>query len=83
MLNIPAILAEYESERVRDELLFVLDRHWKRLGRTLDPADVTDAQAIAAVESITHGNFRFLEGLFRQITCVLIPTNSKPSPMTS
>ena len=30
----------------RQELLFVLTRHWKRLGRTLDPEDFTDAQAI-------------------------------------
>jgi hypothetical protein len=29
----------------RDELLFVLDRHWNRLGRTLDPDDVIEAAA--------------------------------------
>ncbi|MDN4507811.1 AAA family ATPase [Dietzia kunjamensis] len=55
----------------KDELLFVLDRHWKRLGRTLDPDDFTDAQAIAAIERITRGNFRLLERLFPQITRVL------------
>ena len=55
----------------RDELLFVLDRHWKRLGRTLDPDDFTDAQAIAAIERITRGNFRLLERLFPQIIRVL------------
>lgn len=55
----------------RDELLFVLDRHWKRLGRSLDPDDFTDAQAIAAIERITRGNFRLLERLFPQITRVL------------
>jgi DNA transposition AAA+ family ATPase len=55
----------------RDELLFVLDRHWKRLGRTLDPEDFTDAQAIAAIERITRGNFRLLERLFPQIARVL------------
>ena len=55
----------------RDELLFVLDRHWKRLGRTLDPDDFTDAQAIAAIERVTRGNFRLLERLFPQIQRVL------------
>ncbi len=55
----------------RDELLFVLTRHWKRLGRTLDPDDFTDAQAIAAIERITRGNFRLLERLFPQIARVL------------
>lgn len=55
----------------RDELLFVLDRHWKRLGRTLDPEDFTDSQAIATIERITRGNFRLLERLFPQITRVL------------
>ncbi|WDF31975.1 AAA family ATPase [Arthrobacter agilis] len=55
----------------REELLFVLDRHWKRLGRTLEPDDFTDAQAIAAIERITRGNFRLLERLFPQINRVL------------
>lgn len=55
----------------RDELLFVLTRHWKRLGRTLDPEDFTDAQAIAALERITRGNFRLLERLIPQIARVL------------
>ncbi|MDF2047730.1 AAA family ATPase, partial [Microbacterium sp. Kw_RZR3] len=55
----------------RDELLFVLDRHWKRLGKTLDADDFTDAQAIAAIERITRGNFRLLERPFPQIQRVL------------
>ena len=55
----------------RDELLFVLQRHWKHLGRDLDPDDFTDAQAIAAIERITRGNFRLLERLFPQINRVL------------
>lgn len=55
----------------RDELLFVLDQHWKRLGRTLNPEDFTDAQAVAAIEVITRGNFRLLERLFPQIARAL------------
>ena len=39
----------------KDELLFVLNRHWRRLGRELDPEDFTDAQAIAAIERLTRG----------------------------
>ncbi len=54
-----------------DELFFVLDRHWKRLGHTLNPDDFTDAQAIAAIQRITRGNFRLLERLFPQIQRVL------------
>ena len=41
------------------------------LGRTLNPDDFTDAQAIAAVERVTRGNFRLLERLFPQISRVL------------
>lgn len=55
----------------REELLFVLNRHCKRLGRTLDPDDFTDAQAIAVIERITRGNFRIIERLFPQIRRVL------------
>jgi len=54
-----------------DELLFVLERQWRKLGKTLDPDDFTDAQAIAAVQRITRGNFRLLERLLPQIQRVL------------
>ena len=49
----------------------MLTRHRKRLGRTLVLEDFTDAQAIAAVEPITWGNFRLLERLFPQIARIL------------
>lgn len=54
-----------------DELQFVLERHWRKLGKTLDLNDFTDAQAFAAVERTTRGNFRLLERLFPQIERVL------------
>jgi DNA transposition AAA+ family ATPase len=44
-----------------DELTFVLTRHWRKLGLSLDDADFTDTQAIAR---ITGGNFRLLHRLF-------------------
>lgn len=55
----------------QDELQFVLERHWRSLGKTLDPEDFTDAQAIATIARITRGNFRLLERLFPQIQRVL------------
>lgn len=54
-----------------DELLFVLQRHWRALGKTLDPEDFTDAQTIAAITRVTRGNFRLLERLFPQIERIL------------
>ncbi len=54
-----------------DELAFVLSRHWRKLGLTLDLTDFTDAQAVAAVGRITHGNFRLVHRLFVQIERVL------------
>jgi DNA transposition AAA+ family ATPase len=54
-----------------DELTFVLTRHWRRLGLTLDDADFTDTQAIASIARITGGNFRLLQCLFVQIGRIL------------
>jgi len=54
-----------------DELLFVLERQWRKLGHDLNPDDFTDAQAVAAIERITRGNFRLLERLLPQIQRVL------------
>jgi DNA transposition AAA+ family ATPase len=54
-----------------DELAFVLTRHWRRLGLSLDDADFTDAQAIASIARITGGNFRLLHRLFVQIGRIL------------
>jgi DNA transposition AAA+ family ATPase len=54
-----------------DELTFVLTRHWRQLGLSLDSADFTDTQAIAAISRITNGNFRLLHRLFIQIERIL------------
>ena len=55
-----------------DELTFVLTRHWRTLGLSLDSADFTDTQAIAAISRITSGNFRLLHRLFVQIERILL-----------
>lgn len=54
-----------------DELAFVLSRHWRRLGLTLDLDAFTDTQAIAAVARITRGNFRLLHRLFTQVDRIM------------
>ncbi len=54
-----------------DELAFVLSRHWRKLGLTLDLTDFTDAQAVAAVSRVTRGNFRLVHRLFVQIERVM------------
>jgi DNA transposition AAA+ family ATPase len=54
-----------------DELAFVLTRHWRSFGLTLDDADFTDTQAIASIARITGGNFRLLHRLFVQIERIL------------
>jgi len=54
-----------------EELTFVLTRHWRKLGMTLDDADFTDHQAVASIARITGGNFRLLHRLFVQIERIL------------
>jgi hypothetical protein len=55
----------------QEELHFVLERRWHKLGQTLSPEDFTDAQAIAAVARITRGNFRLIDRLFAQVERVM------------
>ena len=54
-----------------EELRFVLERRWHKLGQTLDPDDYTDAQAIAAIARITRGNFRLVDRLFSQMERIM------------
>ena len=49
----------------------MLTRPWRTLGLSLDNADFTDTQAIAAISRITNGNFRLLHRLFVQIERIL------------
>ncbi|WP_308291972.1 AAA family ATPase [Pseudarthrobacter cellobiosi] len=55
----------------QEELHFVLERRWHKLGQTLNPEDFTDAQAIAAVARITRGNIRLIDRLFTQVERVM------------
>jgi DNA transposition AAA+ family ATPase len=55
-----------------DELTFVLTRHWRTRGLSLDSAEFTDTQAMAAISRITRGNFRLLHRLFVQIERILL-----------
>ncbi|GAP60786.1 potential ATP-binding protein [Arthrobacter sp. Hiyo1] len=54
-----------------EELRFVLDRRWHRLGQDLNPDDFTDSQAVAAIARITRGNFRLIDRLFTQMERVM------------
>ena len=49
----------------------MLTRRWRDLGLSLDDADFTDAQAVAAIVRMTGGNFRLLHRLFVQIERIL------------
>jgi len=53
------------------EVRFILEYHWERLGLKLDTADFTDSEAVAAVVRITGGNFRLIHRLFAQIRRIL------------
>jgi DNA transposition AAA+ family ATPase len=50
-----------------DGLRLILTHKWAQLGLTLNPEDVTDAEAIGAILRITSGNFRLIQRLFSQI----------------
>src|SRR3954469_24200429 len=50
-----------------EELRFVLERHWARLGGALRADDFTDQEAVAAVARITGGNFRLLNRPLAQV----------------
>lgn len=63
--------AHHDRPLQDDELTFVLTRHWRQLGLSLDSTDFTDTQAMAAISRITRGNFRLLHRLFVQMERIL------------
>jgi hypothetical protein len=54
-----------------EEMVFVLEHHWQKIGSALQPNDFTDQEAVAAVIRVTAGNFRLLQRLFSQIERIL------------
>ena len=54
-----------------EEMQFVLQHKWQQLGLSLDLSDFTDAEAVAAIIRITHGNFRLMQRLLSQVERVL------------
>lgn len=55
----------------RDEMDFILSKHWRKLGRNFDADDFSDHQAAATITRLTGGNFRLLQRLFNQIERIL------------
>ena len=54
-----------------EEMQFVLEHHWEKLGCSLSPDDFTDKEAVATAIRVTAGNFRLLHRLFNQIERIL------------
>lgn len=55
----------------KEEMLFILQHHWEKLGLELDQKNFSDTEAIAAVARITNGNFRLIHRLFSQIKRIM------------
>ena len=55
----------------KEEMDFILEHHWKRLGCTLDPDDFTDQEAVSAIFRTSAGNFRLLQRLFSQVERIM------------
>ena len=63
-----------------DEMHFILEHKWHHLGLQWQPAELTDAEAMAAIIRITGGNCRLLQRLFAQIERFCRLTNFIQSP---
>lgn len=55
----------------KNEMLFILEHHWSKLGLDLDRKNFADTEAVAAVARITNGNFRLIHRLFSQIKRIM------------
>jgi DNA transposition AAA+ family ATPase len=59
--------AHHDRPRQGDERTCVLTRHGRQRGWSLDRADFTDTQAMAAISRLTTGHFRLLHRVFVQM----------------
>ncbi len=55
----------------KEEMLFILEHHWRKLGLELHRKDFSDTEAVAAIIRITNGNFRLVHRLFSQIKRIM------------
>ncbi len=55
----------------KEEMVFILEHHWNKLGLDLDRKDFSDTEAVAAIARITDGNFRLIHRLFNQIKRIM------------
>lgn len=51
----------------QDETRFVLEQHWQRWGGAIRGDEFADQEAVAAVITITAGNFRLIDRLMSQV----------------
>lgn len=54
-----------------EEMFFILEHHWSKLGLALDRKNFSDTEAVATVARATNGNFRLIHRLFSQIKRIL------------
>lgn len=54
-----------------EEMKFVLEHHWEKLGLSLSFDDFTDQEAVTTVIRVTSGNFRLVNRLFSQIQRIM------------
>jgi DNA transposition AAA+ family ATPase len=51
----------------QDETRFVLEQHWQQWGGTIRGDEFADQEAVAAIITITAGNFRLIDRLMAQV----------------
>lgn len=55
----------------QEEMRFILQHHWQRLGQNLHPDQFTDQEALSAICRITSGNFRLVHRLIAQVQRIM------------